>query len=552
LKTIPRLFIDNYRTNLAYLKKTDWVLYEKLRHAAFEPVFEITRDGLLTLKVKGRYLESGFEPEKHAVRLLPENIEKKHGTHFIFVGCGLGYHINAFLRKGDHRCSLIEESVDIFKAALHVLDPEFLPKVVLLVGLEPGAVLEISAQLNEDRIEVVRQPRSVTLGEKYYLFIERSLHRKLGERLATVVTERYMRRLWLKNILKNVRHAAGRFLGTRSLFRLFNGPVLLIASGPFLEDIVDPLRKLSKKMPLFALLPSVPYLLAHGIRPDCIVTTDAGFGNRFRFLKGIDIPLLSTFSIDACLANNWKGAVYMFSHGLPFENRLESLKRSCLPVPMQGTSAAVMILLARLMGFKALYLGGFDFCYRGMKDHHGGAGFDRYHLASSSRIQTWHTSVAQGIRKDTVVITHSQNGEKIRSSRKLLLYKEWIQNELASKDLFRLNEGARMKYLGYRPAQEINRTTGATKSSFLHTFERMKKGKIDDQQVYDDLRKINESIESLGDPEVQGWKEKLYGLFYGSVSEAESGQCIEADGFYAVDIFRKCIRSMESSGRAGM
>ena len=234
----------------------------------------------------------------------------------------------------------------------------------------------------------MRHPAGVKLDTEYYDSAEKFISRKLKEQLASDTTEIRTGGLWLRNILKNLSHLGTGYYGTKKFYRLFNGPVILVACGPFIEDIIDDLKPLSSNLPVFSLLPSVPYLIKNNIKPDLIMTTDAGFGNRYRFISYAKTPLFSTYSSDVSILKNWPGRTYLFSHDLPLERDLASLKNCSFTVPMQGTASVVMILLARLMGFSEIYLAGFDFAFRGVKDHHQAAGFDGHYLSTSSRINS--------------------------------------------------------------------------------------------------------------------------------------------------------------------
>jgi hypothetical protein len=438
-------------------------------------VIETAKDGGFTLRKDRAYLESRFEPERNALAYLRDahgagatigaSVAADVSATVLFLGCGLGYHINALMRgenrpregfpwdgsPGDEdggnagRFILVERETAVFSAALSVLEPDLFPRLLPLVGLDEDDVLGRLEDLAPGRLAVVRHPHSTRLHARYYAGIENGILSRLKGALASSVTERANRRLWVKNILRNVHALKGRCRGTSGFAKAFSGPVTLAASGPRLEDAVGALRDLRGRMPLLALLPSYPFLHAEGIEPDLLVTTDAGFWNRLRLVSGVRIPLISTWSAEPVLLRSWAGELALFSHGLPLEDGLRGLKAFSLVVPMQGTASAVMIQLARAMGFGEIYLAGFDFAYRGMKDHHQGAGFDGVLLASSDRFRSWHTRAAARFRLEPFVPARDQSGERVYTSRKLLLYRDWIEKELAGDDLVRVTGGAAIR-----------------------------------------------------------------------------------------------------------
>jgi hypothetical protein len=539
---IPAIYNSNFKKNLAYLKSTNPFVYDLLERSTVNPTMEKTRDGSLTFKANGKYIESKYNPGLHARR----SIEGRTGWEktVLFLGCGLGYHINVFLSKYRTKCIVIEKSPYIFKAALYIIEPEFFKSVVPIVGFATDDLVEKLGFLLMKKISIVRHPAGTQLDPDYYNSVEKIITRKLKERLASKTTETRTAGLWLRNILKNLSHLGAGYYGTKKLHSLFNGPVILVASGPFLEDIIDDLRKLSIKLPVVSLLPSAPYLIKNNIEPDLIVTTDAGFGNRYRFISYTRTPLFSTYSSDVAILKNWPGRKYLFSHDLSFERNLVSLKNCSFTVPMQGTASIVMILLARLMGFSQIYLAGFDFAFRGVKDHHQAAGFDDHYLSTSNRISSWHTSVINGFRVNRFVHARSQKGVDINSSYKLIMYKRWLENEIIGTDLIRMNEGARISGIKYSSPCSLNMSIPDKKTDFQSRMRSIKKCKIPAENVLADLISLKRKIEHYMDLSKKSNCEKIYRTFYGKIPEVIQHAEIENEAKKAITAFKNSISYM--------
>jgi hypothetical protein len=512
---------------------------------------EAAGGGGLTLRKDRVYLESRLEPERNALAMLPE--VRGEGTTVLFLGCGLGYHVNALLRReaggagepeeggsrerGGLRI-LVERETAVFAAALAVIEPDLFRGLVPLVGLSASEVVGRLRNLGPRRVAVVRHPRCTALHPRYYDEIEDGILKLLRGAVASFATERANARLWAGNILKNVRGLRGRVSATAGWAKRFGGPVVLAASGPRLEDAVRTLRALRGRVPLWALLPSYPFLDAEGVEPDLLVTTDAGFWNRLRLVPGAEVPLLSTWSAEPVLLRNWSGSLALFSHGLPLETAIEGVKASSLFVPMQGTASAVMIRLARAMGFDEIYLAGFDFACRGMRDHHAGAGFDDLLLASSSRLRSWHTLTAGRFRLEPFVEAEGEPGGRVLSSRKLLLYRDWIERELAGGDLARITGGAAMG--GVRtitggtedgeggPAEKFRGAEHG--ASFRAALRRLLEvGKLPPGAFEDDMR------EARGLLAGRGGTLDVYRFFFGSPREGARESDIAQDAAWAVD-----------------
>ena len=543
LSIIPARYSNNYSENLKFLQGAYRDLYNRVRSSGVNLSLESTKDGSLTLKVRGVYLESKYSPEKNALRYI--NGQAAHGKTVLFFGSGLGYHINALIGRYNTPGVLIEKDLDVFNAALHVIEPQIFRSVVPLIGIGAEDLIKKISSLPFGKLSIVKHPQSIQVHREYYRLIEESINRKLKEWAASSVTERAMQRLWVRNILKNLGQFKISFYGTHQFEKLFNGPVLLAASGPFIEDITGELKTWSKKLPLFALLPSVPYLLKNGIQPDFIITTDAGFGNRYRFLRDLTVPLISTYSADTSILENWAGNIYLISHGLPLECNLGKVNKLNLCIPMQGTASSVMILLARLMGFTEIYLAGFDFAFRGLKDHHQGAGFDNFYLASSTRLKNWPTAVFSRLKRDRVISTDAQSGRRLKSSHKLLLYKQWLESEIISDDIFRLNDGAFMDKLKTASSNTLYSYDSKIKSEFLGKMRDTEKIRITKETVLDDIQKINLSIEKSGDIAEKSALYEVYRLFYGNLPDFVKIEDIRRDVAVAVRAFQKRYGCME-------
>ena len=549
-------------SNLDLLRGIDPRLHEKLLSPAAGVALEMSEDGLLTAKKNGIYLESRRRPGRNA-RAYLERAPSGAET-FVFLGGGLGYHVNALLGQAVRKEAgggrpiagiLVERDLDLFRASLNVIDPELLPRILPLVDLEPDDVQKAIRRLALPRVFVVKHPHSARISGEYYAAVERSLLSKLKTTLATSVTERANRRLWTRNILKNLSHAGGRRCGTSGWRGSFAGPVLLVASGPYLEDAVGEIARLRPFVPMIALLPSFGFLARRGVAPDLLFTTDAGFWNRLRFAGGGAPPLLAAYSAEPAVLRSWRSDVFLFSHGLPFEVRLETPMRRSLSVPMQGTASGVLIRFARMMGFDLIFLAGFDFACRGMKDHHAGAGFDDYLLGGATRLSSWHTQAAQRLRSDLIRRVPLQSGGETFSSHKLLLYRDWIDGELGGTDLFRLNDGALMRNVRplldpaggqLRDLCETFRPHGY-REAFEARIDGLKGARIPGSAVEEDLATVARLIrEGAGGG---GSADRVFRFFFGEPPGGEGDEEIGAEASWAVEAFGKRVSGRRNPGR---
>ena len=486
---------ERFEKNLTFLRIFHPTLHEKLDSLPEERGFEVTSRGTLTLKKNGRYVESRYGTlQDHT---LTEDVEERHtqpGRSVIFLGSGLGYCINRSHRIGS-RSILVERDAAVFLAALYIIKPEILRELELFIDEDISVVEKTLSHSVEALAHIIEHGRSMQLHAAYYRQVKKVIENARGTFVASSVTEVATMRIWLKNVLRNILAADRPYLASSPLRNAFQGPVILVASGPFLEDVIDEIRRWSRNIPLLALLPSVPFLKSCNILPDYVVTTDAGFWNRFRFVREVQLPLISTFSVDPVLLRNWKGKRILFSHALPVEGLFAVIRDSSLSLPMQGTASLVMLSLARLMGFTEFYLAGYDFSFCGLKDHVRGAGFEHFLGQSVTRISTWESKMLRRLHADRFAAVKDCLGGTVLSTHKLLLYRNWFEREVDLAGVRRLNRGVEIRGLETPPKDHVQTYGSEVRKSFLQQKKDLYEFVIHRKKAVDDAQTILVHIE---------------------------------------------------------
>lgn len=543
LLRISKQYIDRFHENLLHIHREHPALFEQLEEAGGDDRLVEAGDGGLTLQMGSGYVESRVSPRRNAVRFAG-SVEKGE-KQFIFLGCGLAYHINELLREGG-RGVVVERNIEVFRAALHILDPRLLGRLKLLIGLPVDEVAGRITSFIAQRMTVVKHPASSRISPRYYGRVEDIIRNRRLERLASDVTVAESQKLWLRNTVKNLTRPeafGGRYILSKRCSGMFSGPVLLVASGPWLEDVVASIKRYRNNLPIFALLPSVPYLLANGIEPDLALTTDAGFWNRHRVVsvhavrEGCTIPLVTTFSCDPGVMQNWHGNVYLFSHFLAFESLFGSTTGDIISIPMQGTSSLVMLLLARILGFDTIYLAGYDFAFRGLRDHHRGAGFGQFYMERSCRFSPWDTMVFKGLRQEGYRKAGNGAGGRIYTSHKLVLYKNWLEKEVAGEDIVRLNSGLKVEGIK-TAADDVLAECGAARSHTIDSMLGSCARRMDKDRALEDLRGIRKMIEKENDPQ------KRCDLLYGDTRNTDVKSSFENADF-ALELLDRFLVAVE-------
>ncbi len=465
--------------NLGLLKDKDSELYSRVLRLVPEIKLEHVRDELFTFRYKGQYVESRINPLRITEKIINNLNSKNTGriTGLIFLGTGLGYHINSLLEKSRFKAILIEKDPVIFAASLYFIKPEIFKKIETIFIESPVRVIVDS--LWDSGVEnyfIIKHPVSYRFNLDYYREVEDAILNVRRGMIASNTTSRVFLNLWQKNVLRNIERINENYLTTHELMHKFKGPVLLVASGPGVERDIDILKELNGKIPVISLLPSVSFLLSHGVTPDAVFTTDAGFWNRERLIRDCRIDMFTTLSVNPEIVKHWKGRIYLFSHGLEIEKRLNLINRLMLTVPMQGTSSVVLILMARMLGFGPIYLTGYDFSFNGLvKDHHRGAGFERYYILKSNRFNTWYSRAFFNLLTQKLIKIRDKTGEY--TTNKLMLYSNWLKDWVSGDDLIRIGEDG-IKLQSIVAAYKENASTSyreiveSNSSSFLELLSR--------------------------------------------------------------------------------
>jgi hypothetical protein len=532
-QVIPARFEARFQGNLSYLHSHYPTLHEKLIRRSPEAVVTLAPTGQLTLKLRGTYVESPYDPgrESDVVRSTEEG-------PILYLGSGLGYHINRLQGRERRGSALVEWDLDVFRAALYVLEPAALRNLLLYVGADMQVLeRDIPELVGTGRMRVVEYKRSVRLHRQYYDEVRALEADSLKSSHASNLTTKASMRLWMKNVLRNLSSLKSGSFGSRSLKRVFSGPAILVASGPFLEGVVDDLRRWAMRIPVLSLLPSVPFLQHNGIIPDFVVTTDAGFWNRCRFVRGCSVPLITTFSAEPVLVSAWEGVRLFFSHDLPIERLVPPIGQASLAVPMQGTSSIVMVLLARALGFTELYLAGYDFAFCGVKDHHRGAGFEGLLSSRVNRFAPWPTVVTGRMRSEPILPEKDCSGKPVHTSHKLLLYRNWMEREIDCRGLQRLNNGVAVRDLPMARWEDLEKQGPEIRRSFEQAMGEIVTTPLG-SGVADEAYRILEGL--VGQEDEQGLR-RARDVLFGSKITPEDEAAVRSD----VDFVRQELAKMK-------
>jgi len=295
-------------------------------------------------------IHSSYDPIREAERLIKSHAEDlKAGTHVLFYGAGLGYHIEKFHELYPNLTYSIYEPL-----------PEVLFKVSSEIKLErficekmKGFYLDRHDQETEEYLqEFQTENRNIHLivlpsyeniaKEKKERFLEKIKVVILNRRSSLYTTANFQSR-WIINSIVNFK----KVLQTPNMIcdldsSEFQGkPAVIVSAGPSLAEDIEYIRYIKEKQLayVFSVGSAVNTLLSYNIRPDAVFTYDPGEQNHLVFDKMVkqninDIPMIFGSSVGYETLDCYKGpkvhfitsqdrtSLYLLEDQLDIENDL--------------------------------------------------------------------------------------------------------------------------------------------------------------------------------------------------------------------------------------
>ncbi|MFX3636803.1 MAG: 6-hydroxymethylpterin diphosphokinase MptE-like protein [Candidatus Pristimantibacillus sp.] len=267
-----------------------------------------TRSNYPTLEIQEAdkasvFMHSKYDPVYEAEQWLDKS-ENQIGdaSHILVFGMGLGYHIEAIIRKyPERKLYIIEPEIEHTLAAMEARDLSLILNhrniTVMSVGKDK-LVFQHAAILMSNYIDSSLSVLYPPFYTKHYKDeIEQFTAIFRGSVLDARVnlhTHIRFKTEWSLNSIMNIPQT----LFSRSIWPLkkqYEGcPMLVVGSGPSLDYNLEYLRELQHHIPIIAAGSSTKALLSAGVRPHMIVSMDGGAANYkiFRDLDTEGIPFV--------------------------------------------------------------------------------------------------------------------------------------------------------------------------------------------------------------------------------------------------------------------
>ena len=328
-----------------------------------------SRTGSLSASYGGKQLHSSFDPEREAERYILAELAEIPRT-VILIGPGLGYLIRAISdRRPDCRVISMFLSSECRRNAIDSGDVAWHPKS------ESDPATFLSSALNEietSSLAVIEWPPAASCFSGQADQVRRAVAEVVRRHQASLLTEGANGRRWLSNLVRNfsnlVTPVAPRPDDTAGV-----SACVIAAAGPSLEEGLDVITPMRSRVSLWVMGSALEAILARGLEPDLIVSTDAAV-YASEYLRAAIVSGNSLYPIAAPLTASRgvgdRAPVWPLSHDDPVEFMLyKHLSTGPTSVPAHGTVVGTAIHLALAFQRWPVVVTGMDFAWRHLRSH---------------------------------------------------------------------------------------------------------------------------------------------------------------------------------------
>ncbi len=432
---------------------------------------------------KSRPVYSRYDPGRDGERFYKEHFDEVC-DFYIFIGLGLGYHIEPFISVQALKKLIILEPVE--KLFLRVKDEENIKKIMesgkveLYGGVEARRfVKELKGHyeyLLYKKIVVLSYSPLQRIFPVIYNRLEREVKNQLDILISDGLTIARFARIWLRNFTINIKKL-NKTLLVSSLFNRFSGTVVIAGAGPSLDGAIDDIKIARKRIYLFATDAAVKPLMHNGVIPDLIISIDPQPSVYLHF-QGLnrrslaEIPAVLSFLSFSKVFEIFRERYVFFTYHPT--TRFFSLDRDKSDVIINYLSVSSFAFhIAVSMGFTELLLVGLDFSYPEYRLYARNSFFYEYVFEHCSRFSPFYTIEENVIRRGTGKI-ESIRGEILNTSATLMNYLHELENIIqdtknnSHRSFLFSGKGARIKgahYLRYIAGESRRESIKGTPSA---------------------------------------------------------------------------------------
>lgn len=386
----------------------------------------------------GVRLHSAYDPQREARKFVVSQIQDRTPRTALIVGPGLGYIGAELRRRGIFTIDIFLSPLTYSAAVEHgnlAWKPQSAPNTSSTSTREQQPAVSLRTFLRSllsdtDTVGLEVLSWSPCL-EAFPAEAEKALEAiadVVRESNANLTTTAAFGQRWFRNLCENF-YDLRTIRGSQAACE----QVVLVAAGPSLESAIPALQELYQTphsgTEIWAVGTALRPLLAAGVTPDIVITTDAGYfalehlnAERASPTYCIAAPLTATRGVTrrgAALLVLDQGSI--LERDLYANCRLPSIK-----LPANGTVAGTALELSLRMCSGKVILVGLDLGYRDIQPHARPHSFEHYLWRQESRLRPLYGAYATRAFEHS---TRIANGR--RTTRQLVTYAGWFRRRLS-------------------------------------------------------------------------------------------------------------------------
>ncbi len=395
----------------------------------------ISKSGLPTAKVNGKFIHSNRDPVREAEKLISLEIPKNISA-CIVEGFGLGYFVDAILAlRPNIPVIIVEPSVDRFIKAMEAKDFKNIitsPMISLLIGSESDSIRQILPGLPKGSIQIFKHRALYEFDRKFYSEVNSIIQNFISRRDVNTATLKKFGELWVRNLISNLDYLpeAGDVGELAGLFT--NLPVLLLAAGPSLDNILPHLDKLQKRFIIVAVDTSAAALFKAGYIPDFTVVVDPQYWNT-RHLDRIDLNktiLISESSTYPGIFRKNHSKMFFCGSLFPLGVYVEQYSGQKKRLAAGGSVATTAWDFCRLLSKGHLFCGGLDLGFPENKTHFHGSFFEEKVHTETYRTTPPENFAYNYITSGNTLLSNNNKGTRTLTDHRLNIYIKWFEEQI--------------------------------------------------------------------------------------------------------------------------
>lgn len=408
----------------------------KADSSCFQAFLESSKSGLVTLKAQfqhaTKYIHSKYDPLKEA-ELFVSKLELEEAKHILFIGAGLGYHIQAFVKRYPGvKFSIYEPNVqilDLFLENFNLGSTEMKNFQRLFTGTDSSEVathVDKLLQLSNGMLMSVALPVYEIEYSKQVKEIAETIIQTLKNKRMYLAVNLVNQKRWTINSIKNFSKVAS----TPNIMYDFperdfaRKPAIIVAAGPSLTEEIENLKIVKEQQSayIFSVGSAINTLLESGIYPDAAFAYDPSAEQwkvlqKVKDLKIKTIPLIFGSSIGFEALENYEGpTIHMITSPDTVSPQLLDTTKSIDVVDDSPTIAAITFQVVSKLKCNPIILVGQNLAYRNEKRYASGITYDFIHSDLSEE------EIAESLIIDDVYGNPIQTNESFTIMRNQLEY----------------------------------------------------------------------------------------------------------------------------------